>query len=170
MEMEVTVKSNAKSAPAKKPEEYQFVVSRAKGAEFETDGLREEFAYRDLGLADASHGDFHAHIIKAKHLNGGHNGLHRHLVGLQFAMVLKGWVSFYYAEHGEFRYEQGDAVTIPGETLHELRDYSEDLELLELTGPAVYNTVREDGSEMATPGQKVRIEERTTSVKSTEAK
>ena len=159
--MEEPMKNNGKSASAKASEGYQFVVSRSEGAEFETDGLREEFVYRDLGLADATNGDFHAHIIKARHLNGGHNGLHRHLVGLQFAMVLKGWVSFYYAEHGEFRYEQGDAVTIPGDTLHELRDYSEDLELLELTRPAVYNTVREDGSEMATPGQKVRIDERT---------
>ena len=159
------MKSNQKSAAGKGPEEYQFVVSRSEGAEYETDGLREEFVYRDLGLADASHGDFHAHIIKAKHLNGGHNGLHRHLVGLQFAMVLKGWVSFYYEKHGEFRYEQGDAVTIPGNTLHELRDYSEDLELLELTSPAVYKTVRKDGTEMATPGQKVRIEERTAAVK-----
>lgn len=156
---------NANAAPAKEPQEYRFVVSRSKGAEFETDGLREEFVYRDLGLADATHGDFHAHIIKARHLEGGHNGLHRHLVGLQFAMVLKGWVSFFYAEHGEVRYEQGDAVTIPGKTLHELRDYSEDLELLELTSPAVYGTVREDGSEMATPGQKVRIEERTAAAK-----
>jgi quercetin dioxygenase-like cupin family protein len=163
--MEVPMKSNENLAPVETPREYQFVVSRAQGAEFVTDGLREEFVYRDLGLADATNGKFHAHIIKAKHLDGGHNGLHRHLVGLQFAMVLKGWVSFYYAEHGEFRYEQGDAVTIPGKTLHELRDYSEDLELLELTSPAVYNTVREDGSEMATPGQKVRIDERTTAVK-----
>lgn len=159
------MKRNAKSAPAKESQGYQFVVSRSKGSEYETDGLREEFAYRDLGLADATHGDFHAHIIKAKHLNGGHNGLHRHLVGLQFAMVLKGWVSFFYADQGEIRYEQGDAVTIPGNTLHELREYSEDLELLELTSPAVYKTVREDGSDMPTPGQKVRIEERTTLVK-----
>jgi quercetin dioxygenase-like cupin family protein len=85
----------------------------------------------------------------------------RRSIFLQFAMVLKGWVSFYYADHGEFRYEQGDAVTIPGDTLHELREYSEDLELLELTSPAVYRTVREDGSEMPTPGQKERIQERT---------
>ena len=159
------MKSKSSSHSAKESQGYQFVVSRSSGAEFETDGLREEFAYRDLGLADATHGDFHAHIIKARHLDGGHNGLHRHVVNLQFAMVLKGWVSFYYAEHGEVRYEQGDAVTIPGNTLHELRDYSENLELLELTGPAVYNTVRQDGSAMATPGQKARIEERTSATK-----
>ena len=159
------MKSNVNSAAAEESQGYRFVVSRSKGSKYETDGLRQEFVYRDLGLADATHGKFHAHIIKAKHLDGGHNGLHRHLVGLQFAMVLKGWVSFFYAEHGEIRYEQGDAVTIPGKTLHELRDYSEDLELLELTSPAVYNTVREDGSEMATPGQKVRIEERTAAAK-----
>ncbi|MGD8476512.1 MAG: cupin domain-containing protein [Burkholderiales bacterium] len=156
---------NADSTPAKAPRNYQFVVGRAKGAEFETDGLREEFAYRDLGLADATHGEFHAHVIKAKHLNGGHNGLHRHAIDLQFLLVLKGWVSFGYVDKGVIRYEQGDAVTVPGNTLHELLDYSEDLELLELTSPAVYKTVRQDGSEMPTPGQKVRIEERTATAK-----
>jgi len=155
------MKRNADPAPARASRNYRFVVNRSKGAEYETDGLREEFVYRDLGLADATHGDFHAHIIKAKHLEGGHNGLHRHDIDLQFLMVLKGWVSFAYVEQGEIRYEQGDTVTIPGNTLHELLDYSQDLELLELTSPAVYKTVRKDGSEMPTPGQKVRIEERT---------
>ena len=155
------MKRNADQAPARASRNYRFVVNRSKGAEYETDGLREEFVYRDVGLADATHGDFHAHIIKAKHLEGGHNGLHRHDIDLQFLMVLKGWVSFAYVEQGEIRYEQGDTVTIPGNTLHELLDYSQDLELLELTSPAVYKTVRKDGSEMPTPGQKVRIEERT---------
>ena len=159
------MKQKADSASAKKSRGYRFVIGRSKGAEFETDGLREEFVYRDLGLADATHGDFHAHIIKAKHLEGGHNGLHRHAIDLQFLMVLKGWVSFGYPDQGVIRYEQGDTVTVPGNTLHELLDYSEDLELLELTSPAVYRTVREDGSDMPTPGQKVRIEERTATAK-----
>lgn len=139
---------------------YDFTVSRADGADYETDGLREEFVYRDLGVADATHGDMHAHIIKAKHLEGGHNGLHRHVVDFQFAMVLEGWVSFFYKDRGEITYRKGDAVTIPGNTLHELREYSEDLELLEITMPAIYETVRQDGSSMPTPGQKARIGER----------
>ena len=139
---------------------YRFTVSRAEGAEYETDGLREEFVYRDLGAADATGGDIHAHIIKAKHLHGGHNGLHRHVVEFQFALVLQGWVSFYYADHGEVVYRKGDAVTVPGGTLHELREYSEDLELLEVTRPALYDTVRKDGTRMPTPGQKQRIGER----------
>ncbi|HUU71737.1 MAG TPA: cupin domain-containing protein [Burkholderiales bacterium] len=159
------MKNNVSSTPGNESRNYRFIVSRSKGAAFETDGLREEFAYRDLGLADATCGEFHAHIIKAKHLDGGHNGLHRHHIDLQFLLVLKGWVRFAYVEQGEVRYEQGDAVTIPGNTLHELLDYSEDLELLELTSPAVYRTVRQDGTEMPTPGQKVRIEERTSRAK-----
>ena len=142
------------------PEDYVFTVSRAAGAEFETDGLREEFVYRDLGVADGTHGDIHAHIIKARHLDGGHNGLHQHLVDWQFAMVLKGWVSFFYEDHGLYKYEAGDSVLVPRGTMHELREYSEDLELLEMTAPAVYDTVRADGTTMATPGQKVRIGER----------
>ena len=75
-------------------------------------------------------------------------------------MVLEGWVSFFYVGHGEIVYRKGDAVTVPGGLLHELRDYSEDLELLEITMPAVYDTVREDGTAMPTPGQKVRIDAR----------
>ena len=141
--------------------DYRLVVSRADGAEYETDGLREEFVYRDLGLADATGGDFHATSSRPRHLNGGHNGLHRHVVDMQFAMVLKGWVSFYYADRDEeLVYREGDAVTVPGNLLHELRNYSEDLELLELTHPATYATIRADGSSMPTPGQKERINER----------
>jgi len=149
----------ARQTPGDK--DYDFTVSRAEGADYETDGLREEFTYRDLGVADATGGDIHAHITKAKHLNGGHNGLHRHVVDFQFAMVLEGWVSFFYKDHGEITYRKGDTVTVPGNTMHELREYSEDLELLEITVPAVYETVKEDGSHMPTPGQKARIEERT---------
>ncbi len=151
-------------APARKdaaaPEDYGFVVSRAEDAEFETDGLREEFVYRDLGVADGTHGHIHAHIIKAKHLEGGHNGLHKHVVDWQFAMVLKGWVSFFYEDYGLFKYEQGDSVLVPRNTMHELREYSPDLELLEMTSPAVYDTIRADGQAMATPGQKQRIQDR----------
>lgn len=135
----------------------RLAVSRAADGAFETDGLREEFVYRDLGAADATGGALHAHVIKAKRPDGGHNGLHRHLVDFQFALVLEGWVSFYYADRGEITYRKGDAVTVPGGTLHELREYSDDLELLEVTSPALYDTVREDGSAMPTPGQKARI-------------
>ncbi len=145
------------AAPAR---DRSLTVSRAADGAFETDGLREEFVYRDLGAADATHGGVHAHIIKARHLRGGHNGLHRHIVDFQFAMVLEGWVSFFYDGHGEILYRKGDAVTVPGGLLHELRDYSEDLELLEITSPAIYDTIREDGSRMPTPGQKERIGER----------
>lgn len=135
----------------------RLAVSRAADGAFETDGLREEFVYRDLGAADATGGALHAHVIKAKRPDGGHNGLHRHLVDFQFALVLEGWVSFYYVDRGEITYRKGDAVTVPGGTLHELREYSDDLELLEVTSPALYDTVREDGTAMPTPGQKARI-------------
>lgn len=138
----------------------RLAVSRADGAAYETDGLREEFVYRDLGAAGATGGAAHAHIIKAKRPDGGRNGMHRHIVGFQFALVLEGWVSFFYEGHGEIVYRKGDAVTVPGGLLHELRDYSADLELLEITSPALYDTVRENGETMPTPGQKARIGER----------
>jgi hypothetical protein len=49
--------------------------------------------------------------------------------------------------------------------MHELREYSEDLVLLEITIPAIYDTVKQAGSHMPTPGQKERVGERVAGAK-----
>src|SRR3546814_19497413 len=43
----------------------KFVHAVADGAAFETDGLREFFQYRALGIKDATDGRYHAHVIRA---------------------------------------------------------------------------------------------------------
>ena len=40
-----------------------FSVSRAEGAVYKT-GLRSFMEYRDLGIADATHGQFRAHVVR----------------------------------------------------------------------------------------------------------
>ncbi len=114
-------------------------VSRAEGAHFE-EGLRAFFAYRDLGVRDATGGAFAAHVIRA--IPGRHAvpQWHTHDLGFQFVMVLKGWVRFQYEDIGEVTFHTGDTVVQPPMVKHREVDHSDDLELLELVSPAVFDT------------------------------
>ena len=40
-------------------------ITHAKNSEFIGDGLRNCFEYRDLGIKEATAGDFHAHVFRA---------------------------------------------------------------------------------------------------------
>ena len=42
---------------------------------FKTDGLRDFFLYRDLGIAEATHGKVIAHLVKAKYGTRKRHGL-----------------------------------------------------------------------------------------------
>ena len=56
-------------------------------------GLRAGGLYADLGLAEGTGGNFHAHIIKVNpeaHGAEGTTGMHRHDYDLQFNYVLSG--------------------------------------------------------------------------------
>ena len=84
--------------------EQKFNVNFAKNAKFKK-GLRDFFEYRDLGISDASNGDYHAHIIKVKASCKGDqdmhtSGFHKHLLNFQMVYILKGWVKFIY--EGDF--------------------------------------------------------------------
>ena len=55
-------------------------------------GLRAGGLYADLGVAKATGGQFHAHVIKVnpeKHDHDGTTGMHRHDYDFQFNYVLK---------------------------------------------------------------------------------
>src|SRR3546814_20007449 len=67
----------------------KFVHAVADGAAFETDGLREFFQYRDLGIKDATDGRYHAHVIRA--VPGKHPVPHwpTHTLALPMLYVLK---------------------------------------------------------------------------------
>ncbi len=45
-------------------DKYDFAVSPAKDGEY-SGGLRSFFEYRDLGICDATKGDYVAHVIRA---------------------------------------------------------------------------------------------------------
>ena len=123
----------------------KFNVSHAKDAEYK-DGLREFFEYRDLGINDASNGDYHAHILRVKSDQKGDQdmhstGFHKHLLNFQMVYILKGWIKFIYEGEGEFIFKKGDCVLQPAGIKHNELSCSGDLELLEIHSPAKNETV-----------------------------
>ena len=139
------LKSKGRAAlPAKRARPKQRIaISHHREEDFKADGLRAYAHYRDLGVADASHGLAQAHVIR---LIGPCNPaevskLHFHDVDFQMVYVLKGWVKTYMEGQGETLMRQGSAWTQPPRIKHLILDYSDDVELLEVILPAEFKTV-----------------------------
>ncbi|OKO90780.1 cupin [Bradyrhizobium sp. NAS80.1] len=135
-----TAKSSTKK-PARPKQ--RIAVSHHREEDFKTDGLRAYAKYRDLGIADATHGLAQAHVIR---LQGPCDPaevskLHFHDVEFQMVYVLKGWVKTYMEGQGETLMKEGSAWTQPPKIKHMILDYSDDVELLEVILPAEFRTV-----------------------------
>jgi hypothetical protein len=142
------IKSKARGAPAAKAKpkarpKQRIAISHHREEDFKADGLRTYAKYRDLGIADATHGLAQAHVIR---LVGPCNPaevskLHYHDVEFQMVYVLRGWVKTYMEGQGETLMKQGSAWTQPPRIKHLIMDYSDDVELLEVILPAEFKTV-----------------------------
>lgn len=143
------VKAKSRATPTKsatkKPArpKQRIAISHHREEDFKADGLRAYARYRDLGIADASHGLAQAHVIR---LQGPCNPdevskLHFHDVDFQMVYVLKGWVKTYMDGQGETLMKEGSAWTQPPKIKHMILDYSDDVELLEVILPAEFKTV-----------------------------
>ena len=140
-----TIKSKGRCTPASKKArpKQRIAISHHREEDFKADGLRTYAQYRDLGIADASHGLAQAHVIR---LIGPCNPaevskLHYHDVEFQMVYVLKGWVKTYMEGQGETLMKEGSAWTQPPRIKHLIMDYSDDVELLEVILPAEFKTV-----------------------------
>ncbi len=120
---------------------FSFHVSHAKDAAFSTQGLRACFEYRDLGISAATGGRVNAHVIRARKDDSTGFGWHQHRLEFQMFYVLKGWISFAYEGVGEVRAEAGTCVHQPPGIRHAEIAHSDDLELLEITLPAEFETI-----------------------------
>ena len=118
----------------------KFSHSKASEAEFKSGGLRDFFLYRDLGVADATHGRVIAHITKANMPPEQGTGWHIHVADFQIVYMLKGWAKFMY-EDKETLVQAGDCIHQRPGIVHYLFDYSEDMEYLEIVGPADFGSV-----------------------------
>jgi len=109
-----------------------------------SDGLRNFFLYRDLGIADATGGRIIAQLVRANEAPEQGTGWHQHQNDFHIVIMLKGWARFMY-EDKDTLVAAGDCVhQRPGIT-HYLYDYSPDMEYLEITSPADFGTTEVEG-------------------------
>jgi mannose-6-phosphate isomerase-like protein (cupin superfamily) len=120
---------------------FKFSASHARDAVYEAGGLRSCFEYRDLGIAAATGGRVMAHVIRARAGDAPGFGWHKHTLEFQMYYVLKGWVKFDYEGVGEVLAEAGSCVNQPPGIRHAEIAHSDDLELIEITLPAGFETV-----------------------------
>ena len=120
------------------------VVSHRKARDFKSGGLRDFFEYRDLGIRQATKGRVGVHVIRAvpvtgqKRIKG--SDAHQHALDFQMVYVLKGWVEFEYEGLGKVRLKPGSSVYQPPGIRHREIAHSRDLELIEITLPAAFDT------------------------------
>jgi quercetin dioxygenase-like cupin family protein len=105
-----------------------------------SDGLRDFFLYKDLGVADATQGKVIAHLVKANMAPEKGTGWHRHEAEFQIVIMTKGWAKFMYGDQ-ETLVSAGDCVHQRPGIVHYLFDYSPDMEYLEIVSPADFKTV-----------------------------
>ena len=108
-------------------------------------GMRGNVLYADLGLAEATGGQFHAHILKWNpELRKKDNVvgvkativMHRNHYDFHFNYVLKGWTSFEIeGVEGRLTFRAGDSFFLPHGILHNETGASDDVEILKVFGP-----------------------------------
>jgi len=118
-------------------------VAHAGDAQWGKD-LRPDFAYRDLGIRDATEGKVLAQIIRAEQPCAESMGYHSHALEFQMVYLIKGWAQLYFEDIGEVRVEAGDAWCQAPGVKHEVLKYSDDWEVLEITMPAEFETREEE--------------------------
>jgi len=112
--------------------------------EWRSDGLRDFFLYRDLGIAAATGGAVLAQLVKANLAPEQGTGWHRHEAKFHIVIMTKGWARFMY-EDQETLVKAGDCVHQRPGIVHYLFDYSPDMEYLEIVSPADFKTVEMPG-------------------------
>lgn len=118
----------------------QFSHVKPGDTAFRSDGLRDFFVYRDLGVAEATHGKVLAQLVRANQAPEKGTGWHRHEAEFHIVIMLKGWAKFMYGTE-ETLVAAGDCVHQRPGIVHYLFDYSPDMEYLEIVGPADFKTI-----------------------------
>ena len=126
----------------------EVAFGHAKDREFGP-GLRKPSLHADLGVAEATGGQFRSHVIKVntdRHTDQGTTGMHRHDHDFQFNHVISGSITFVIdGAKGERTFHAGDTYLLPGKIPHSETWVSDDFEVLEIYAPA------NAGTEQLTP-------------------
>jgi quercetin dioxygenase-like cupin family protein len=108
---------------------------------FWDEGLREYFAYRDLGMVPLTGGRVRAHVIRPSKPCDKPGDLHFHSLDFQMVYVLKGWARVHFNGVGEVRFEEGSCMYQEPGIQHRVLEYSDDYTVIEITIPADFETV-----------------------------
>jgi mannose-6-phosphate isomerase-like protein (cupin superfamily) len=127
------------------PAVTEFSHIRPGDTGWRTGGLRDFFLYRDLGIAAATHGRVLAQLVRANLApSSTGTGWHRHDAQFHIVIMLKGWARFMYDDKVTL-VKAGDCVHQRPGIVHDLFDYSPDMEFLEIISPADYKTIEVPG-------------------------
>ena len=124
-----------------------FTVTHADDRPFAGQGLRSFFEYARTGIAEATGGDFGAHVIRAVPGADSPGAWHSHALAFQMVYVTKGWVEFEYEGQGVHMLRAGSCVLQPPGIRHRELRHSDDMELVEITSPADFATRDEEAPE-----------------------
>ncbi|MFM9998717.1 MAG: cupin [Burkholderiaceae bacterium] len=103
------------------------------------------FEVRDLGMAAASAGTVGAFHMRALGPCKGPQGVHWHKLDFHMVYILKGRVTYRWeGSSDDIVVEAGGCLYQPPRGAHDVIDYTPDLEVLEVTMPAAYETVPVD--------------------------
>jgi quercetin dioxygenase-like cupin family protein len=114
----------------------RHVASTAAWQPWRLDG----FEARDLGIAAATDGL--AGVRVARHSGAHQSALCSHDTEFAFMFVLEGKIGLHTEEHGDHDLRAGDSFVIPAQTPYAFAQVSDDLELLEVTLPADFETMK----------------------------
>lgn len=136
--------------------DWRFNIDRAADADW-TEGLRNIFDYRDLGIEAGTNGDYVAQVIRAngKREEDAVQHWHVHECTFQMVYVLNGWATFEYEGEGVRTIRKGDCINQRPMVKHREIAYSDDFEVLEIVAPADFRTVIVDGPEGAAGAEPV---------------
>lgn len=144
-------RKSATRKPAKKrTRKFDLVIDSAKGAKWIKEDIRPQFEYRHFGVEEATGRRYGSHVIRVA--KGAKPPVRHHVhPDCEFLMVyvLKGWVKFWYDGEGEKKLNAGDVHLLPAGIKHAVTGWSKDLEMLETTHPADYQSIELTDAQIA---------------------
>lgn len=115
---------------------YRPSVSHLGEDDFVDSTSRSFFTTRDLGIRDATNGDYGVHVVHAKPGMQKTTGWHYHTCGIQIVYCVRGWEDLAFEDGTTVHLEPGSCINIPPGLGHCETGYSEDFEVIVFTSPA----------------------------------
>jgi quercetin dioxygenase-like cupin family protein len=146
-------KTAARKSAKKRVRKFDLVIDSAKGAKWIKEDIRPQFEYRHFGVEEATGRRYGSHVIRVA--KGAKPPVRHHVhPDCEFLMVyvLKGWVKFWYDGAGEKKLKAGDVHLLPAGIKHAVTGWSKDLEMLETTHPADYQSIELTDAQIARLG------------------